>query len=243
MNDPAARPSRLDGALRIASGILLVLVLVLTNVRLLLTRTYVVAEYASPGFPVDSYGFALEERVAYAGLALDYLLNDAGPSFLADQRHPDGTPLYNDRELQHMVDVKNLVQSALRAWAASAILLAVALAWTWGRQGWPGVRKSLYFGARLTLILMAVLLGVLAVSFSFLFVGFHRIFFESGTWVFYRSDTLIRLFPERFWRDVFGLLLGLTLGEAGLLVVLTRERRGARSAGPTKASPEPPTES
>jgi integral membrane protein (TIGR01906 family) len=56
------------------------------------------------------------------------------------------------------------------------------------------------------------------VAFSVFFVFFHQVFFESGTWVFRFSDTLIRLFPQRFWRDAFiaiGLLSlagGLTLG-------------------------------
>ncbi|MEJ2126169.1 MAG: hypothetical protein P8X84_01420 [Candidatus Bathyarchaeota archaeon] len=27
---------------------------------------------------------------------------------------------------------------------------------------------------------------------------FHQLFFTSGTWTFYTSDTLIRLFPMRF---------------------------------------------
>jgi len=41
------------------------------------------------------------------------------------------------------------------------------------------------------------------VSFGVLFVAFHNIFFASGTWLFEYTDTLIRLFPERFWRDIF----------------------------------------
>ena len=40
-------------------------------------------------------------------------------------------------------------------------------------------------------------------SFGVFFVAFHQVFFDPGTWIFLWSDTLIRLFPERFWRDVF----------------------------------------
>jgi uncharacterized membrane protein len=55
-------------------------------------------------------------------------------------------------------------------------------------------------------------------SFGVFFVAFHNVFFEPGTWVFYYSDTLIRLFPERFWRDIFlyvggfAIISGLALG-------------------------------
>ena len=36
-----------------------------------------------------------------------------------------------------------------------------------------------------------------------LFEGFHAIFFEGDSWLFLYSDTLIRLFPIRFWQDTF----------------------------------------
>jgi len=35
------------------------------------------------------------------------------------------------------------------------------------------------------------------------FVGFHALFFEGDSWLFLYSDTLIRLFPLRFWQDAF----------------------------------------
>ena len=52
------------------------------------------------------------------------------------------------------------------------------------------------------------------------FEGFHSLFFEGDSWLFQYSDTLIRLFPLRFWQDTFlfaaliavGGGLGLTLG-------------------------------
>lgn len=233
------QPSNRTGGvvLRVISGILLTVVLVLTNVRLLLTPAFVTAEYASPGFPDDPYGFSRAERVEYARLALEYLLNDSDETFLGVLTHTDGTPLYNSRELGHMVDVKRLVQAALTAWLACASLLGLALALTARLEGTTGLRRTLHSGGRLCLILMAVLIGVLAVSFTFLFVGFHNIFFDSGTWLFSYSDTLIRLFPQRFWRDAFGLLLLLTLAEGGAIALATRPRRTAAAAGAGPSGP------
>ncbi len=51
---------------------------------------------------------------------------------------------------------------------------------------------------------MALLLGLAAwmlIGFEGFFQAFHGVFFESGTWVFSYSDTLIRLFPLPFWQD------------------------------------------
>jgi len=59
--------------------------------------------------------------------------------------------------------------------------------------------------------LVGAALAVVLVSFGVIFVAFHNVFFEPGTWTFFYSDTLIRLFPERFWRDVFLMVGALSL--------------------------------
>ncbi|MBZ0100422.1 MAG: DUF1461 domain-containing protein, partial [Taibaiella sp.] len=48
------------------------------------------------------------------------------------------------------------------------------------------------------------------ISWDFFFTCFHSTFFESGTWRFAFSDTLIRLFPEQFWFDAALTIGGLT---------------------------------
>ncbi len=212
---------------RVTTGLMAVLIpltLLLTNVRLLLSPGYVQLAYHLPAFPEDPFGFTRDERIAQANVALTYLLNDAGPEFLGDLRFPDGTPVYNERELRHMVDVKRLVQAALRVWVGSLVLV-VALGLVLGRvQGRGQISLGLNWGSKLTLGLMALLgLGLLA-TFSVVFVGFHRIFFQGDSWLFFYSDTLIRLFPERFWRDAFMILAGSTLFEAVGLLLLTRTR-------------------
>ena len=220
---------------RIGIGVLVPVVLILTNVRLLLTPLFVSVEYSTPGFPDDPYGFTQDERVRLAELARAYLFNDGGPEFLGDLRDANGIALYNPRELSHMVDVRVLVQGAVKVWMGLLVLLAGVgvVAWRFAPSG--TVRLGFNLGARITLFLMAALVGLLLLSFSVLFTGFHQVFFQSGTWVFYTSDTLIRLFPMRFWRDVFALLMVLTLVEAGLLLWVTRRKPADRNELPALA--------
>ncbi|NLE77787.1 MAG: TIGR01906 family membrane protein [Chloroflexi bacterium] len=200
------------------------LALILTAVRLLLTPCFLQVEYRLPGFPADPYGLTQEERLRWAPLAVDYLVNAADIAFLADQRFADGSPLYDARELQHMEDVKALVGAALRVWlGALAALLGLAL-WAWRGGWWPTYRHALGRGGWLTVGLLALLVAAAAVSFRPLFVLFHRLFFEGDSWLFDPSTTLIRLFPMRFWRDAFalagllplagGLALGLWAGRS-----------------------------
>jgi integral membrane protein (TIGR01906 family) len=203
----------LAGALLI---ILVPIVLMLTSLRLLLTDAFIHIEYRLPGFPEDSYGFTLEDRLHWAPLALDYLLNDEGIDFLADLEFADGSAVYNQRELKHMQDVKELTQWVLGVWIGcmlAVILIGVMLHFRGhGDHLWSSVR----LGTRIMLLLMLALAIGLAIAFPFVFVGFHRIFFEGDTWLFQYSNTLIRLFPERFWRDAFVFVVALTVGGAGL---------------------------
>ncbi len=187
------------------------LVIVLGVVRLLLTPLFIQIEYRLPGFPPDAYGFTTEDRLFWADLSRQYLLNDADIHFLADRRLPDGQPLYNARELRHMADVKRVVQGALWVWkiALLALLLLGGLAY---RQGaWEAFRQGLAWGGWLTVGLMLAIVALTIVAFQTLFVDFHKVFFEGDTWLFVYTDTLIRLFPERFWRDAFMLVGGLSL--------------------------------
>jgi integral membrane protein (TIGR01906 family) len=195
--------------------------LIFLGVRLMLTHAFLEVEYRMPGFPADGYGFTLTDRLHWSRFAVDYLMNNAGINFLGNQIFPDGSPLYNERELSHMLDVKNVIQPGLGVgYAVCFVLLGLA---AWARFGgwWTGYLRGLRRGGWLT-VGLAVVLGIFAaVSFWQFFTLFHKLFFTGDSWIFLYSDTLIRLFPMRFWQDAFlfagivtvggGLALGLAL--------------------------------
>jgi integral membrane protein (TIGR01906 family) len=201
-------------------AILVPVMLILTSVRLLITPAFVHIEYRTPYFPADPYGFTQQDRLHWSMIAVDYLLNDEGISFLGELEFEDGTQVYNDRELKHMLDVKEVLQSALIVWYISIGSLFLLGLWAyWG--GWmASYQQGISRGGWITVGIIAVTMVIVLIGFSVFFVFFHQIFFETGTWVFRFSDTLIRLFPQRFWRDTFiaiGLLSlvgGLVLGYA-----------------------------
>jgi integral membrane protein (TIGR01906 family) len=210
------------GLARSGLQLLLPVVMVLTSVRLLLTELFVRLEYSLPGFPADRYGFTTGDRTYHAGIALEYLVNNAGIEFLGDQRFADGAPVYNERELQHMEDVKRVTQSALKTgWVGVGLALGLSLL-IWQVAGSRPALESLQAGARLTAILMVVLGTGLVIGFAVVFVGFHQVFFPPGTWTFRFEDTLIRLFPERFWQTAFGAVALATLVQAGLVWLITK---------------------
>jgi len=222
-------PHWLANILRIVLMLALPFCLVLTNVRLMLTPFYINWEYSLSDFPPDPYGFTKEDRLKYSAIALDYLMNEAGIEFLGDLKLPPekvfnseiGDRMYNDRELKHMLDVKIVVTWALRAWLVSSLLVigsVVALAWR--PETRPLLRSGLLGGGVITVLLLIVTLLVVVFAFGPFFVFFHRIFFEGDSWLFNWYDTLIRLFPTKFWQDVFVWIGGGAILEAAIIGAL-----------------------
>jgi integral membrane protein (TIGR01906 family) len=214
-------------AIRLASWVVIVLVpvtLILTSVRLLMTPAFVHLEYRTPFFPPDPYGFSQSDRLHWSLIALDYLLNDQGISFLEDLRFEDGSAVYNERELGHMVDVKQVLQNALIVWYGAMLGLLLMGLWAWRGEWGDEFRRACMRGGWFTVVLVAVIVSAVVIGFSVFFVFFHEIFFAPGTWLFRYSDTLIRLFPERFWRDTFLAIGGLSL-VGGLILALGLRRK------------------
>jgi integral membrane protein (TIGR01906 family) len=213
----ATTASRFYPALGWLVTLLTPVVLVLTSVRLLMMPAFLTFEYNTPNFPADAYGFTQEDRLYWSNIALEYLLNDAGIEFLGDLRFGNGSPVYNGRELGHMVDVKIALGTALTVWRLALAALVLLAIWAW-LGGWiETFRRGLGRGGWLTAIAIAGIIVFVLLSFGVFFVAFHNVFFEPGTWMFEFSDTLIRLFPERFWRDIF-IYVGVLAGGSGLLI-------------------------
>ncbi len=207
--------------------ILVPVILALAAVRLMMTPLYIQTEYRMPYFPADSYGFTFEDRLYWANISRLYLINREGIDYLADQQLDANTPLYNERELRHMYDVKVVVRGALVVLYAS--LLYVAALGYWTRQDadrWFQFKRALSWGGWLTVGLIFAIMVYLALNFNSLFTNFHKIFFTGDTWLFRYSDTLIRLFPLPFWRDAFIWIGVFALGSgAALGYFLGREKR------------------
>ncbi len=179
-------------------------------VRMVLLPVVVQIEYRVPGFPLDDYGFTTPERIHWATYAWNYLVNSSDISYLGNLKFSDGSPLFNERELSHMHDVKRVIQGTFRAWYISLAILLLIGIWAWRTRHMQTYRQGLRRGGWLTigfaaLIGTIVLIGMLMdpnVFWDF-FAWFHSLFFTGDSWIFAYSDTLIRLFPIRFWQDIF----------------------------------------
>ncbi len=197
--------------------------LVITCVlRLALTPLFIQVEYRLPGFPQDIHGFTTAERIEWAQVSINYLLERVPQEEFNRQTLPDGSPLFNSRELAHMLDVRILTALVMRIWLGLSLfylfLLAVSLRQQWMRD----FLRALHSGALFTFLLIGLILLGVWLNFEALFTQFHLLLFEGDTWLFYLSDNLIRLFPMHFWRDLFIFIGACVLLLCALVVCLWR---------------------
>jgi integral membrane protein (TIGR01906 family) len=214
-------------------------ILLLTlNLRLVTGHWFVRWEYRRPGFPPDPYGLPTGERIRLAETCQDFLASNADISLLADLRLADGEPAFNERELRHMSDV----QAVYHGISIAGII--AGLMWVGGGtasialgQARDHLSGAFLNGSLITLGLLTLVGGFMAISWGEFFTAFHRLFFQGNTWIFPNSDTLIRLFPIRFWIDIAATLVGLlifetiVLGAAGWATRPAAERRTSTQDG------------
>ena len=215
----------------ILSGVITVsipVVICVLSILFLLSPVFMNLEYQRPNFPEDQYGFSTEERLDFGNQTRSYLVTNTKLDGLRDLKFDSGDPLYVERELEHLEDVKIVLQGVFKVFWGAVIVLVLGGVYARFRNWWKGYTLSVSKGGWLTAGLLGTILFLSIVSFRSLFTNFHRIFFEGDSWLFQYSDTLIRLFPLRFWQDVF-LVFGITTLTGGILLgwLLSRKSRNS----------------
>jgi integral membrane protein (TIGR01906 family) len=224
---------------RVAAVVLVVLiaavvppVLVVNAFRVLATDSFV--RWELDRIPPDLYGFTDDQREALALTGLRSIRpGTEGVTLLERATLPDGSPAFDGRELTHMRDVRRLFGAALRLQLVvlfSVAVLALALARTRLRTVVP---TGLLAGALATLGIAVLAVPMILLGFDGFFTRFHEVFFAGDSWRFSTADTLIRLYPERFWEDVSRLAAAIAVGQAIVLAPLAWWwRRAARRRSP-----------
>jgi len=140
----------------------------------------------------------------------------------------DGRPALDEREREHMRDVRGVfVGFAVASVAAALVLLAAGV----GSRAAGWFRRSVAAGA-IVLAGAVIALGLFfGVAFDAAFDLFHRLFFGAGSYTFDpTTERLVQLFPERFWYET-SIALGIVLlAGAALAAWLALRRRPGRSA-------------
>jgi integral membrane protein (TIGR01906 family) len=208
------------------------LVLLGASILPFLTPAYVRLEQDRTGVPaLTGYGPAQLDAVD-AALLSDLVLWRGGFTVAVN-----GTPMLNDREQAHMLDVRGVFAGLFGLVAVGAVILAVAFGRTRrDAEARIAAWRAIGSGARGLAISIAVLGVVAVLAFDAAFEVFHRLFFSSGTYTFDpRTDRLVQLFPEQFWSETAIAVGGVALAAAILTALLAARRAAVGASRPAFA--------
>ena len=76
------------------------------------------------------------------------------------------------------------------------------------------------YGSAVSIILTIISAILSLISFDILFTIFHNLFFSGNSWLFNPADTIINIFPEKFFVDAFGFILMLSISISIALFIL-----------------------
>ena len=113
-------------------------------------------------------------------------------------------PFFNEREMAHMEDVRNLFIGALhlRTACIAAAFLCLALMFLVKADVKRILPRAVCTGTGIFMVLTAGLALLISTDFTKYFIIFHKIFFDNDLWILDpATDLLINIVPEPFFAD------------------------------------------
>lgn len=161
-------------------------------------------------------GISLPELNKAATGLIQYF--NSGEEYIDLQVIKDGQPftLFNEKEVQHLKDVKGLIWLDYKVLIGTFLYLLIYAAFFIRRKANKrNLAQGLFGGGILTVVLgLALGVGILF-GFDQLFWDFHLLSFSNDFWLLDPTkDYMIMMFPGDFWYDAFGFVAILTLGLA-----------------------------
>ncbi|MFA5629337.1 MAG: TIGR01906 family membrane protein [Dehalococcoidales bacterium] len=153
----------------------------------------------------ETTGIETVELEKAAAQIIDYF--NSSNEYLAITVIKDDTDfvLFNDKEIEHMKDVKGLIRLDYRVLTFTGLfmLLFILFYFYKDRNSASRMTASAVFGGASITFGLILILGIMAVSdFNTFFTAFHLISFTNDFWLLDpNKDYLIMMFPGGFWFD------------------------------------------
>ena len=115
--------------------------------------------------------------------------------------------LFNQKEIDHMVDVKNLIKTTILFERVGLTLLIIFFMFYLFKEGYVSFYENLKRIMLLSFLIWGILLFLIVfgmiVDFNYTFTLFHKIMFTNDLWILDpNSDFLIMIYPQRFFLEI-----------------------------------------
>ena len=174
------------------------------------------------GIP-ERTGLPIEELDSAADQVKEYFRNDAERLDVRVNTTRGVISLFDEREVLHMIDVKDLMRyvASVSVWTGIVLALCAVVGLTIRRRNFfSSLSRWLRWCALVWGILIAAVVVIAIIDFTWIFTQFHLLSFANDLWQLdpFRHYLLL-LFPERFFLEATLFIALLTVIEfAGLYV-------------------------
>lgn len=206
-------------ALGLAAAICVTFVVLITSVEAVV--------YFDPGFFEKEYTkynvlervhMEMDDLLYVTDEMMDYLKGDREDLVVNTIVDGEEREFFNEKEKRHMVDVQGLFLSAMKLREGAALLALLCGAYLLLKEEGMVLLRMLQWGIGLFIGSMAALAALIATDFTKYFTYFHLIFFDNDDWILNpKTDLLINIVPEGFFRDTAYTIAFLFLGVCLLL--------------------------
>lgn len=200
-------------------GWLLIIVAVVFSVKTTaLNPSFYTTRYEKMNF-AETLHISSEDLNSGMTLLLDYLEGKEDSLEKTVVINGESRPLFNEREIAHMVDVRNLYRNALKtAWISFAGMAAILFGFLMkDKAKTPAYLTKGFLQALLCMFLALTLLGIWVLTdFTSFWMWFHTLFFNNDLWLLNpATDFMINMLPETIF---YQLVLTIVLKVVFLLV-------------------------
>ncbi len=209
-------------------------VLVVPAIAILLTTTSLrftinlprLYEYGFEEYDISRRtGIEDPELIRIGGEIRDYFNSDEELIDIRAIIYGEERPLFTQREIIHMRDVKGLVQGVYTVqWITFGFVVAYGMTClaVLRLSASAMLAKRLLWGGGFTLAAIAVLGLASLIGFDAVFLKFHQIGFSNDFWKLDpRIHNLIAMFPQGFFLDATLFIAFLTMAKAALLMAIS----------------------
>ena len=167
------------------------------------TNSFYTEQYAKVNAEKNT-GMSMEDLDKTTTMLLDYLNDRRDDLSLEVTKYGIEEQVFDEREISHMVDVKNLYATAAKVMYISIALALIILAYLFIKDGKARFFISAVKGYKTSLaaaVILCVIFGLaFTMGFNSFWTLFHETVFTNDLWLLDpRTSTMINMYPLPFW--------------------------------------------
>lgn len=147
-------------------------------------------------------GLQLEQLMRVSDQTLDYLKDKRDDLIIYEELNGETIQVFKDREIEHMVDVKDLFMTGYTIRNISGVIAFLSAAYLWMKHK-KSILQSIRMGSILFFGLIAIIGSYAIFDFNHAFTIFHELLFTNDLWLLNpETDIMIQMLPLDFFMGI-----------------------------------------